>query len=109
MLGRHKLQVRKQTPVAIFRQTGEFVNPSDSYTRCEDGLNERVGQPLGQLVERHEAGGKAWAGNLTVTPDITEVDSTHAETSWPDRTETLEHCEQNLACGKAPADVWAER
>src|SRR5262249_59268878 len=102
VLRRKKLQVKEQTPVAIFRQTGEFVNTRDRYTRCEDGLNERVGQPLGQLVKRHEASGKAWARNLTVTPDIAEVDAPHAEAPWPDRTETLEHREQNLACRQSP-------
>ena len=102
VLGCHKLQIQEQPPVAIFRQTGEFVNPSDGDTRCQDGLDERVGQPLGQLVERHEAGGHAWAGNLTVTPDITEVDATHAETPWPDRTEALEHREQNLTGRQSP-------
>ena len=44
--GRDKFQVQEQTPVAIFRQTGEFVKPGDGYPRCEDGLDQRVGQPL---------------------------------------------------------------
>ena len=71
----------------------QFVNPGDRDTRGADGLDERVGQPLRQLMERHEASGHARAGNLTVTPDIAEVDSTHAEAPWPDRTEALEHRE----------------
>jgi hypothetical protein len=95
--GRQQLQVKEQTPVAIFRQTGEFVNPSDSDTGRQHGLDERVGQPLGQLVERHEAGGKPWAGNLSVMPDIAQIDSAYVKTPWPDRAETLKYRAQNLA------------
>ena len=109
MPGCQKLQVKQQAAVAIFRQTGEFVNPGDSYTRCEDGLDERVGQPLGQLVERHEAGGHAWAGNLTVTPDITEVDSTTLRRPGQIGPRLSSTASKIWPAGKAPSDVWAER
>ena len=40
VFGRDKFQIKQQAPIAIFRQTGEFVKPGDGYPSGEEGLDQ---------------------------------------------------------------------
>src|SRR5438093_6592024 len=53
-------------------------------------------------MEGDKTSGAPLTGDLIVVPDIAEVDATEAETPGPDRRQTLNHGEKNLACGQHP-------
>jgi len=46
--------VDEEAAVAVFRQTGQPIDISDRYSGSLHRLDERIGEPLGELVKRHE-------------------------------------------------------
>jgi hypothetical protein len=50
-------EVDEQASVAIFRQRRELARPFDRERRCLERREQRIGEPLRELVERHDTVG----------------------------------------------------
>ena len=88
--------VEKQSAVAIFRQRGESVEPADDQPRLGQRLDQRVGQPLRQLVQRHQTRAGTGAAGGRMRPHVAEVDAAECEPARPDLAEPHEHRTQDL-------------
>ena len=68
-------RVHEQAAVAIFGEAGEAVDVDDLDARLLERLDQRIGQPLRELVQRHEAVARIVAADRRVPPAIAERDA----------------------------------
>ena len=50
--------IDEQPAIAIFRKAGEAIDIGDADAGRLQGLDQRIGQPLRKLVQRHQAAGR---------------------------------------------------
>ncbi len=83
-------EIDQQTAVAIFRQGGEFVEPGHGQSCMLDRFEERIGQPLRQLVKRHDLVGVVAGANRRVAARIADGDAAQHQARRPDRRQAVE-------------------
>ena len=88
---------RRSTPASTnrppLRYSARPVRPSMSVTVMPDHLqrlDQRIGEPLRQLVDRHEAVGGVVAPDRGMPPGVAERDAAERQPARPDRPEMLE-------------------
>lgn len=82
-----RAEIHQQAAVAIFGQAGEAVDVDDFDARALQGLDQRIGQPLRQLVEGDDLIGRVGGADLVVTPGVAERNARERELRGPDRPE----------------------
>ena len=87
--------VDEQPAVAIFRQAGEPVDVGDLDAGPLQRLDQRIGEPLRQLVQRHEAVGLVVGLQRGMLPAIAERDAAERQPRRPDRPEMRQHFRQD--------------
>ena len=93
--------VDEQPAIAVFGQAGEAVDIGHVDAGGLQRLDQRIGQPLRQLVQRHEAVGRVVGRQRRVPPAIAERDAAERQPRRPDRAEVA----QQLRAG-SPARRW---
>ncbi len=79
--------VDEQAAVAVFGEPGQAVDVGDRDAGLLQRLDQRIGEPLRQLVERHEAVGRVVAPDRRMPPGVAERDAAEREPARPDRSE----------------------
>ena len=69
------LVIDEQATIAVFGKPGEAVDVGDLKSGALERLDQRIAQPLRQLVQRHEAGGRIIRLDRRMTPAIAERDA----------------------------------
>jgi hypothetical protein len=96
--------VDQQPAVAVLGQAGQRIETGHADAGPHQRLEQRVAQPLAQLVERHPVVGRAvaavgfrFATGPAVRPDVAERQALQRAAGEPDRRERIEHRTQHLA------------
>ena len=64
--------VDEQAAVAVFRKPRQAIDVGHLQPGALQRLNQRIGQPLGQLVQRHQFAGGVFGRQIRVTPAIAQ-------------------------------------
>ncbi|MNR17278.1 hypothetical protein D3C85_1339290 [compost metagenome] len=88
----HQLEVEQQAAVAVLGQAGQGVEPGDGEAGVLERLQQRIGQPLGELVERHQPVRRGF-----VAPAIAQRDAIELHAARPDRSERHQQRAQHEA------------
>src|SRR5262249_4149859 len=83
-------RVCEQTAIAILGQPSEPVDIGHVDARRLDRLDQRIGKPLRQLVERHQLVGRVVAPDCRMPPRVTERNTLQRQSARPDRRKMLE-------------------
>ncbi len=86
--------------VAVFRQRREFVEPDHCEAGVCERLDQRIGQPLRELVERHDLVGIVAHGRMTA--GVAERIAVQRQAGWPDRRQPVEQRRKDRRSWKAP-------
>src|SRR5205823_6566914 len=84
--------IDEKTAIAVFGEAGEAVDLRDRQPRGLERLDERVGEPLAELVKRHEP--IAWYCRMTAA--IAQRHAAEADAPRPDRSEQLQRTAQDF-------------
>src|SRR6202022_4440923 len=88
--------VEEQSSIAVFGETGQFIEPDDPQPSPLKRLDQRIGKPLAELVKRDDP----VAGNRRVTTAIAEGDAGEADPAGPDRSERPQQGDKHFRGGK---------
>src|SRR3954451_6527827 len=94
--------VHKQSAIAVFGKPGEAVDLGDRDARPLQRLDQRVGEPLRELVDRDEAIGGVVALDRGMAPGVAERDTAKRKTARPNRPEMFEQGFQDTRRGQSP-------
>jgi len=98
----------EQPTVAILGKAGQAIQIGDGDAGFLERLDERIGEPLRELVERHQPGGARhgviFGGDRVMAPHVAERDAGKREAPRPDRVEGLEHGVEDPARRQAAGD-----
>jgi hypothetical protein len=64
--------VDEQAAVAVLGQAGQSIEAAHLHAGPLEGLQQRIGEPLRELVERHPAVGEAVAAHIGVAPAVAQ-------------------------------------
>ena len=87
--------VDQQPAIAIFGKTGQTIDVGDDEARRLQRLDQRIGQPLGELVQRHQAGGEIVRPQRRMVPAIAKGDASELYSGRPDRAQISEQLRQH--------------
>jgi hypothetical protein len=91
----------RSTSSPPLRYSGSAVSPSnlsDAEPRRFQRLEQRIGQPLGELVERDDAVGGVLRAHGGMPAGIADGKSIDREPGWPDRRQALQQCRKHERC-----------
>ena len=94
--------VDEQPAIAVFGQAGQAVDVGHRDARRLQRLDQRIGEPLRQLVERHQAVGRVVAPDRRMAPAVAERHAAQRQPARPDRPEMRAAALRRIA---APAAV----
>ena len=94
--------VDEQPAVAIFREAGEPVDVGDLDAGPLQRLDQRIGQPLRQLVQRHQPAGFVVGFQRRMPPAVAERHAAERQPRRPDRPEMREQFRQDDRRGERP-------
>src|SRR5260370_1388967 len=75
--------------LAVPREPGQAINVGHRDTGPLQRLDQRIGEPLRELVDRHEAVRRIGALDRRMPPGVAERYAAERQPTWPDRTEML--------------------
>eukprot|EP01136_Pigoraptor_vietnamica_P009564 Opistho-1_new@46227 len=90
--------VDQQAAVAVLGQAGERVQSRHRHAGPLEGLEQRIGEPLRELVERHPAGGQACAPHRRMRPAVAHGDAADGVLRGPDAGQGVEHGREDVVC-----------
>ncbi|CCD99338.1 hypothetical protein BRAS3809_2590011 [Bradyrhizobium sp. STM 3809] len=88
--------VDEQAAIAVFGEAGQTVNVVDHEASALQRFDQRIAQPLRQLVQRDEAGGGICGDQGGMPPAVAERDALQGQPRWPDRAELQQHLLQDV-------------
>ena len=91
MSGDEHAEIEEQPAVAVLREPGELLEARHGQARLLERLDQRVGQPLGELVQRDEAAGGATASGSGMRPRVAQAHTVELEPPGPDLLQPLQH------------------
>ena len=87
--------IDEQPAIAIFGKPGEAIDIGHVDAGSLQRLDERIGQPLRELVQRYQAAGGIGGRHRRMPPAIAERDAAQRQPRWPDRPELLQQFRQD--------------
>ena len=96
---RDHAEIDEQAAIAVFGKAGQAVHVADFKSRLLQRLDQRIGQPLRQLVERHETVGRVGALDRGMFPGVAQRHAAEHDPSRPDRAEMQKQGAQNIGRG----------
>src|ERR1700737_533169 len=88
--------VEEQSAIAVFGETGQFIEPDDLQPSPLERLDQRIGKPLAELVKRDDA----VAGDRGGTAAIGEGAARGGDPAGPDPPERLRQGYEHIRGGK---------
>ena len=102
MLRAQHPQVDQEAAVPVFGERGQLIEPGDRDAGGLERLDQRIGEPLRELVERHQARGQIVGRRRRVAADVAEVLSGELDPTGPDVAQALEHGGEDRGRRQAP-------
>ena len=99
---REHADIDEQPAVAVFCKAREAVDIGHADAGGLQRFDERVGQPLRELVQRHQAAGRILRRQRRMPPAVAERDAAQRQPRWPDRSELLQEFGEDRRRGKLP-------
>ena len=84
---RQHADIDEQAAIAVFGKPGEAVDVGHLDAGALQRLDQRIGQPLRELVQRHEAVGRVVGLDRRMAPAIAERNAAERQPRRPDRPE----------------------
>ncbi len=102
-------EIDQQAAVSIFGKRGERVELHHHEARGFERLEQRIGEPLGQLVERHDVIGGIAPKHRGMAAGVADGQAMHGQARRPDRRQALEQGGEHRRGGNFPIAADAQK
>eukprot|EP01038_Epipyxis_sp_PR26KG_P019246 gene19246-27267_t len=102
ILERDDAPIEQEPAIAVLRQAGQFVDVDDGDAGPLQRLDQRIGQPLRELVEGHEPGRGGALRDQRVAPGVAQRDARQRQARGPDAAEGGQNLAEHVARAQAP-------